>query len=253
MITSKREIQMSKIECTCSNCGKHFLKKPSELTKKNYCSRECYFSTLSGKGNPNWKGIEQITRNCELCGKSFNPSIYNVREGNGRFCSKDCAGKSRKKPMIASERKCKSTKIFVTQCVVCSKWFSSRRKKKTCSKECKSKLISIISSSRNIHGENNPNWRNGSTDEMIKIRTSSEYSEVRKKVFERDAYTCRKCGKVGNKLNAHHIIPASADKSLILELDNMITLCVSCHKKEHIKQKSNNQIDIFNVRYRRTK
>lgn len=68
-------------------------------------------------------------------------------------------------------------------------------------------------------------------------RESKAYSEWRKEVFSRDNYTCRKCGKHGGTLNAHHIKPYAKYESLRTDLDNGITLCVECHKKEHKKRR----------------
>lgn len=50
-------------------------------------------------------------------------------------------------------------------------------------------------------------------------------------VKERDVYKCMNCG-TNEKLHAHHIIPWKQDISKRFELDNGITLCASCHKKE---------------------
>jgi hypothetical protein len=48
-------------------------------------------------------------------------------------------------------------------------------------------------------------------------------------IKHRDGYVCRKCG--GGDVEAHHILPVS--KGGGYEMDNGITLCVSCHHKEH--------------------
>jgi len=45
-------------------------------------------------------------------------------------------------------------------------------------------------------------------------------------VLKRDNNTCQKCGRKEN-LDVHHKIPG------IQDIDNLITLCRSCHKKEH--------------------
>lgn len=66
-----------------------------------------------------------------------------------------------------------------------------------------------------------------------RIRNSGDYSEWRKAVFNRDNYTCQKCGKKGGKLNAHHIKPFARYPSLRLVIENGITLCTDCHKGEH--------------------
>jgi 5-methylcytosine-specific restriction endonuclease McrA len=52
-------------------------------------------------------------------------------------------------------------------------------------------------------------------------------------VFQRDDYTCQACLERGRKLNAHHIVPYSTDPSLVLDPDNGITLCRTCHTAYH--------------------
>lgn len=64
-------------------------------------------------------------------------------------------------------------------------------------------------------------------------RRSAEYVEWRKRVFERDDYTCALCGRRGGKLNAHHIKPYSKFSGLRYEIGNGVTLCEKCHKEVH--------------------
>lgn len=55
----------------------------------------------------------------------------------------------------------------------------------------------------------------------------------RKAVYERDQHTCQFCLNVGGKLNAHHIHNYADHKDLRYNVDNGITLCVTCHKEFH--------------------
>lgn len=84
-----------------------------------------------------------------------------------------------------------------------------------------------------LTGERNPNWKGGITPENSRIRHSVEYKEWRKKVFERDDYTCQCCGKRGGTLHAHHKQPFCSNKELRLDVENGITLCDKCHYKLH--------------------
>lgn len=63
-------------------------------------------------------------------------------------------------------------------------------------------------------------------------RNCKSYQQWRNNIFERDNYTCQKCGKYGGELNAHHKKPFKQFPELRYELDNGITLCVKCHKEK---------------------
>lgn len=57
--------------------------------------------------------------------------------------------------------------------------------------------------------------------------------EWRKKVFDRDNYTCQMCPtpKRGVKLHADHIKPFTFYPELRFDVNNGRTLCIPCHKK----------------------
>lgn len=67
-----------------------------------------------------------------------------------------------------------------------------------------------------------------------KFNQSYGWRSVRTACFTRDNYTCQHCGQSGGiNLNAHHIQHFAVAPDLRLNLDNLITLCVPCHRKEH--------------------
>lgn len=83
-------------------------------------------------------------------------------------------------------------------------------------------------------GKNNPNWNHNKTDEeRMSDRKYFEYKQWIKEVFERDDYTCQICKKKGGDLNAHHLFGYDRHTDKRTELDNGITLCVSCHENFH--------------------
>ena len=57
---------------------------------------------------------------------------------------------------------------------------------------------------------------------------SPKWNKKRYKVFERDNFKCQKCGKRGTQ--AHHLNYKNIGNE---KLDDLITLCNKCHKKEH--------------------
>ena len=71
--------------------------------------------------------------------------------------------------------------------------------------------------------------------EMIAVvvdRRDPLVSKWRKSVLERDKHVCQHCGDTKN-LCVHHISYWSDDPVNRVNIDNGITLCKSCHKKEH--------------------
>jgi len=99
-----------------------------------------------------------------------------------------------------------------------------------------------------LKGEKNSHWKGGVTPLYFSIRGLREMDEWRIAVFERDGYKCLRCkDDTGGNLNAHHVKPFIQilneygvknidDAIACLELwriDNGVTLCSDCHKKEH--------------------
>lgn len=64
-----------------------------------------------------------------------------------------------------------------------------------------------------------------------KARYGRHWDEIRRRVYERDGYHCRACGRTIpeiRKLNAHHILLLRVSQSN--DIRNLITLCDECHK-----------------------
>ena len=82
-----------------------------------------------------------------------------------------------------------------------------------------------------------------------KVRYTSKYKSWRTAVFQRDSYTCQRCGTSSKKarcrvyLHAHHRVPLDVllrgltfAKAMqcpsVWDISNGETLCVSCHRRE---------------------
>lgn len=65
-------------------------------------------------------------------------------------------------------------------------------------------------------------------------------------VMSRDKATCQKCGATEIELHAHHIKPFKDYPELRFNVANGLTLCYSCHWKEHtaLNEKAVNSVDI---------
>jgi thymidylate synthase ThyX/transposase-like protein len=78
-------------------------------------------------------------------------------------------------------------------------------------------------------GEKNPQWRGGITKSALTVRRG--VNELRQRILERDHYRCRLCGSRSRQLEMHHISPVWARPDLVLDTDNIATVCRVCHLK----------------------
>ena len=80
-------------------------------------------------------------------------------------------------------------------------------------------------------GEAHWAWKGGISGERNRIRASSAYKFWRKAVFQRDNWTCVKCGQRGGYLEADHIKGFAEYPELRFEVSNGQTLCKPCHRQ----------------------
>ena len=127
-------------------------------------------------------------------------------------------------------------------CTLCMKEYYKERcsvsRSKFCSHACKAKF--------HHSGSKQWNWKGGISKERDKLKGSEPYKVWRMKVFQRDRFTCRKCGHRskaskahGDKtsdIHAHHIKTIENFPKLCLKVGNGITLCVSCHRLTYGKE-----------------
>lgn len=73
-------------------------------------------------------------------------------------------------------------------------------------------------------------WKGGITPEYDLRFTKGEWRELRKQIYQRDDWTCQKCGKHGGRLQCHHQIPWRISKNDSPK--NLTTLCIPCHVRE---------------------
>lgn len=94
--------------------------------------------------------------------------------------------------------------------------------------------ISATTRERTPRGPECHSYKDGKYPERRKQRFSMEYKRWRFDVFMRDRFTCQHCGdNRGRNLHAHHIKPFATHPELRFEISNGITLCETCHAKEH--------------------
>jgi len=71
----------------------------------------------------------------------------------------------------------------------------------------------------------NGDWRNDyKTQEWQRLSTAA---------LERDHWTCADCGDRHEYVQAHHVVYPKGKRAYECSLENLVTLCVNCHKQRH--------------------
>lgn len=199
----------------CEHCGKESSRTKSSFKrrKQHFCSRECY---------ERWHE-NQVVLNCEYCGKEYSITKSKFDNNEHHFCSMECRAKSDEKRVNINCDYC-NKEINITQSMF------DNNEHHFCSRECYFKWRS-----ENLRGENNPSYKPNLTEEdREKRRNIQGYRDFVKGVFERDNYTCQKCGdNKGGNLVAHHLNGYHWCKDERVDVNNGITLCTTCHKLFH--------------------
>ena len=200
-----------------------------------------------------------MIKNCLYCHNDFKVAPHKIREGKGKYCSKNCYHLAKSvecECLVCGKKFWKTKKLVVSgRGTFCSKkckhLYTPRQKEvicEYCNKPFKAKMSELkrggaIYCSQGCFnkdyknkygGKNSANWCGGKQRE--RHNGDYRYSDWRLAVYERDKFTCQICDVKGGKLNAHHLFKWSEYKDLRYELWNGITLCEACHKKEHSKK-----------------
>lgn len=174
----------------------------------------------------------RITYNCLRCGEQIDTYVSQIARV---YCSRECKWQAKRKKI---EQPCDFCGKTVEVEPARLKWSKIRgRGKIFCNRECQRKGNS---------GEGSSLWiqdRSKVKDRRHSERNSRPYIEWRVAVFERDKYTCQKCGSIGGYLHAHHIKEWEYYPELRYDIDNGITLCRRpCHKQIHDSRRANRKI-----------
>ena len=234
---------------TCANCGNSF-KTNAALLRQGYgkfCSRSCYHSQRT---------TTFVTKNCKSCRELFSVELgqYNSRVKRGHTPTY-CSAKCRENDFEYAERRALSVKDAKRNPIATQKAIETKRlplfreaarqraksqwndPEKRAALESgiamRSQSQSWISHNFFKKGTEHPFYKGNATSH--KREFNYEYKQWRKKVFQRDNYTCQECKKLRVKLNAHHIKPWITHPELRYSIDNGKSLCETCHAKQHGK------------------
>jgi len=135
------------------------------------------------------------------------------------------------------------------ECQYCKKIFEDNvnRDRKFCSNNCRQLSGVSINTGKTrfkkgiipwnkgygdyIKGDKHPRWRyiDGRSYNKPPYRYGDDWDKIRYLVYLRDNFTCQDCGIKGIGLDIHHKVPFLINRDN--SLNNLITLCRSCHMK----------------------
>jgi len=153
---------------------------------------------------------------CQQCGKEFDP--VNERPSHpAKYCSRHCRDLAQTTRVTLICRQC--GKPFERKAYM-KDW--SQERGPFCGFDCYAQW-----QSDNVCGEANPNFVPQSNS-----RGAGQMGRNRLLALERDGYKCVECGST-NRLHIHHGEEWRPDQEAPHALDNLVTLCASCHRKKH--------------------
>lgn len=232
------------VNMICENCNNGFLIEKRLSKNRKLCSKKCISAYKTKTGRYNCK--------CCVCKKEFNKITSEKNLSGKDYCSRKCYLK------YFAENISKNRKTGINKnCLTCGKEFYVQKclikEKVFCCRNCKDKYEykkprkPNKTYPRSLNHHSYIKDRNKIKNKDKSIRESIEMREWRKAVFKRDRYTCQMCGKVGGRLNAHHILQFKFYPQHRFNINNGATVCeYPCHKKTFKKEKQYEQF-FFNI------
>jgi hypothetical protein len=135
-------------------------------------------------------------------------------------------------------------------CVECGKKLSKRGYKRC--KNCRNiPFIGKIPANFKLgkKGHLNFNWKGG-VSSQDKLERLKFIHHTRKKVFERDNYTCQMCGARGGILQVDHIQEWSKYIEGRFDINNCRTLCDKCHYKITFGKEMSNEVKTWGQNFK---
>jgi len=224
------------LKVICNNCKKEFYKFPSRIGKeKNFCSLDCK--------NAGWGRVITICKQCDRTFSQFQSLISSrcpTCRANSFFCKVPdsyYSPKGKIRIQLICQECGRRYKVLPSRQWTNKKYGKEQRK--YCSTECQYKAQKLFwnsdqerkQRSERSHGEKNGNWRGGRCTYQQLLRATRIYKEFVQIVYRRDKYICQECGQVGGKLCVHHIKSVAQHPWLVMDFDNVETLCHACHRK----------------------
>lgn len=182
------------------------------------------------------RGIKNYeTIDCLNCNKIFNAPAYAKR----KYCCLNCAYKHKLNPTAFKKGRIVPKEEIEKTIKKRIGFKHSEESKIKMGNARRGKKFPTARKNPQIFKKGNKPWNyiDGRSKIKSPLRYGNDWSMIRLAIYKRDNWTCQKCKlKMTYKTGAHdvhHKIPflQSFDNSM----DNLITLCRSCHMKEESK------------------
>lgn len=166
----------------------------------------------------------RVTLECEICGDEFD--VKHSRKDARRCCSPECDLEWRKKA-YSGEKNHNYKENIESTCEWCGESYTAQAHKKGKTRFCSQKCMIEWRTEEIMSGEDHPRWKDN--DDYYR---GPNWHQQREKARDRGGNECQHCGSE-SQLQVHHIIPFESfdDYREANRLQNLITLCVSCHHK----------------------
>jgi 5-methylcytosine-specific restriction endonuclease McrA len=90
----------------CKYCQDAFEVPPSKIWRSNFCSQECRIEYKN-------KELQSRKRYCKICCSEFTPRLFQIKTGNGKYCSKQCRNIAVLPELLTPESKLKSKTSYM--------------------------------------------------------------------------------------------------------------------------------------------
>ena len=227
-------IGVNKVDCEV--CGETVERYDSQIEDRDniFCSVDCQatWQSENQSGEAHWQ-YNRVERECKQCGETFEEVPSRIENGRGKYCSRECYGQ-----WLSENNSGKShhqAQKITVECDSCSEQIHLSPSRVTERNFCDGDCMAEWYQEYIPAGEDHFNYEGGVVD------YGKGWNERKKQsVRERDGYECQSCGmaqdqhmdKYDVKLSVHHITPARAyaDEEKRNSMDNLITLCIPCHR-----------------------
>jgi len=98
-------VKCNRVDCVCAECGVTYRKRADRVLTPDYCALSCRKSAAR-------KRILARQRQCAECGSLYVPRQYQLKVGQGRFCSTSCSVIAFSKTDARKARDAKSGKSY---------------------------------------------------------------------------------------------------------------------------------------------